>query len=95
MDSFGDLDDDPVHSTPPSSGEVPSGLVLVLVEGSHCMLPGVSEPPLLRGTMWSTSQRSQPGGLGVVRLKSERAEGSRLIRPLLSRAQYSHFVEER
>jgi hypothetical protein len=59
------------------------------------MLLGSSRPPLLRGTMWSTSQRSQPGGLGLVRLNSDFAFASRLILPCLSRGQLSHLMELR
>jgi len=39
--------------------------------GSHCLMLGSSRPPLLSGTMWSTSHWWQLEGLGFVRLKLE------------------------
>jgi hypothetical protein len=53
------------------------------------MLLGSSRPPLLKGTMWSTSHLWHPGGFGSVRLNSATARASRLILPRLSRGQLS------
>jgi len=56
------------------------------------MLLGSSRPPLLSGTMWSTSQSLQPGGFGWIRLNPSTAFGLRLICPWLSRAQVRHLI---